>query len=75
MLFAFDSFRPSTPVFDLLEHRFQYKWLDERQKAEEALRAKQAQKVIDNHNLHVMKCIPSSCTLMHKTIKVCTTLF
>ncbi|XP_046845424.1 cilia- and flagella-associated protein 77-like [Xenia sp. Carnegie-2017] len=38
------SRRPSTPVFDLLAHKYQEKWLEERRKAEEALRVKQDQK-------------------------------
>jgi hypothetical protein len=38
-------FRPSTPVFDLLAHKYQDKWIEERRKAEEAFRAKQDQKV------------------------------
>ncbi|CAB4021232.1 Hypothetical predicted protein [Paramuricea clavata] len=36
--------RPSTPVFDLLAHKYQEKWIEERRRAEEALRAKQDQK-------------------------------
>lgn len=31
-------FRPSTPIFDLLEHKYQDKWLQERRKLELAKR-------------------------------------
>ena len=32
-------------MYDLLGHKYQDRWLDERRKAEEAMRAKQEQKV------------------------------
>ena len=28
------NFRPSTPIFDLLEHKYQDKWLQDRRKME-----------------------------------------
>jgi len=37
--------RPSTPVFDLLEHRYQEKWLQERREAEKKQREKISKKV------------------------------
>lgn len=37
--------RPSTPVYNLLGHKYQDLWLEERRKAEEATRARQEQKV------------------------------
>lgn len=37
--------RPSTPVYNLLGHKYQDVWLEERRKAEEATRARQEQKV------------------------------
>lgn len=39
--------RPSTPVYDLLGHKYQDRWLQERHKAEEAARARQEQKVLN----------------------------
>jgi len=39
------STRPSTPVFDLLEHRYQEKWLQERREAEKKQREKISKKV------------------------------
>lgn len=39
------STRPSTPVFDLLEHKYQERWLAGRREAEIAKRAKSVQKV------------------------------
>lgn len=36
--------KPSTPVFELLGHKYQDRWLEERKKAEELLRARQVQK-------------------------------
>jgi len=38
--------RPSTPVYDLLGHKYQDRWLEERRKAEDSMRAKQIQKVL-----------------------------
>ena len=37
--------RPSTPVFDLLEHRYQERWLQERKEAERKQREKNSKKV------------------------------
>lgn len=38
-------FRPSTPVFDLLEHRYGERWLEERREAERKQRQKNYKKV------------------------------
>ena len=37
--------RPSTPVFDLLEHRYQERWLQDRKEAEKKQREKISQRV------------------------------
>ena len=38
-------FRPSTPVFDLLEHRYGERWLEERRDIERRQREKNSKKV------------------------------
>ena len=40
------STRPSTPVFDLLEHKYQDRWLSIRREAELTRRAKSVQQVL-----------------------------
>ena len=38
------NFRPSTPIYDLLEHRYQERWLDDRREAERKQREKMQKK-------------------------------
>ena len=45
------SCRPSTPVFDLLEHRYGERWLEERREAERKQRQKNNKKVTLNLSL------------------------
>ncbi|KXJ18672.1 cilia- and flagella-associated protein 77 [Exaiptasia diaphana] len=44
--------KPSTPVYDLLGHKYQDRWLEERRKAEETMRAKQIQKRHVDKNIY-----------------------
>ncbi|XP_031561882.1 cilia- and flagella-associated protein 77-like [Actinia tenebrosa] len=44
--------RPSTPVYDLLGHKYQDRWLEERHKAEETMRARQIQKRHVDKNIY-----------------------
>ncbi|KAK3753818.1 hypothetical protein QZH41_018470, partial [Actinostola sp. cb2023] len=44
--------KPSTPVYDLLGHKYQDRWLEERRRAEEAMRTKQIQKRHVDKNIY-----------------------
>ncbi|XP_077986642.1 cilia- and flagella-associated protein 77-like [Glandiceps talaboti] len=46
------STRPSTPVFDLLEHKYQDRWLQDRRKTELAKREKIQQKTLTNKGIY-----------------------
>ncbi|XP_002735038.1 cilia- and flagella-associated protein 77-like [Saccoglossus kowalevskii] len=46
------STRPSTPVFDLLEHKYQDRWLQERRRNELAKREKMQQKTLTNKGIY-----------------------
>ena len=57
----FFSSRPSTPVYNLLGHKYQDLWLEERRKAEEATRARQEQKVFLKIILPTMSIVVLQC--------------
>ncbi|EDO43313.1 predicted protein [Nematostella vectensis] len=44
--------KPSTPVYDLLGHKYQDRWLEERRKAEDGMRARQKQKRHVDKNIY-----------------------
>lgn len=44
--------RPSTPVYELISHKYQDRWLEERRKAEDAVRTKQEQKRHVDRNIY-----------------------
>ncbi len=44
--------RPSTPLFELLENRFQEKWLNERKEAERKQRHEEYKRVCSSYNKH-----------------------